>query len=76
MPRNLAKVPSYRLHKSSGQGVVTLCGKDIYLGKHGSKSSERRYREVIAEWLASHQQTPASSNTGTLPEAELINGHL
>jgi len=31
------QVPSYRLHKQSGQAVVTLNGKD---GKHGSAPSK------------------------------------
>jgi hypothetical protein len=36
MPKLKTKTPSYRLHKGSGQAVVTLSGKDIYLGVHGS----------------------------------------
>ena len=31
--------PSYRLHKPSGQAVVTLNGRDYYLGKHGTAES-------------------------------------
>ena len=30
------RTPSYRLLKSSGQAVVTIDGRDHYLGKHGS----------------------------------------
>jgi hypothetical protein len=37
MPKLKTKTPSYRLHKGSGQAVVTLSGKDIYLGVHGSE---------------------------------------
>ena len=47
------RTPSYRLHKSSGQAVVTIHGRDHYLGKHGSPESEQAYRRVVAEWLAS-----------------------
>jgi hypothetical protein len=32
MPKTL-RVPSYRRHKPTGQAVVTLNGKDRYLGK-------------------------------------------
>jgi hypothetical protein len=39
MPRAPRK-PSYRLHKRTGQAVVTIDGKDIYLGKHGSRPSK------------------------------------
>lgn len=30
------RTPTYRHHKASGQSVVTLVGKDFYLGKYGS----------------------------------------
>jgi hypothetical protein len=35
MTRN-SRIPSYRLHKPSGQAVVTINGKDIYLGRFNS----------------------------------------
>ena len=46
------RVPSYRLHKPSAQAVVTLGGKDFYLGRHGSPESRAEYDRLIAEWLA------------------------
>ena len=40
MPRiKRPRTPSYRRHKPSGQAVVTLNGKDYYLGKNGAKAS-------------------------------------
>ena len=50
----LSKFPSYRLHKSSGQAVVTvrLSGgdrRDIYLGDYNSPESHREYGRIIAE---------------------------
>ena len=48
-----AHVPSYRLHKATGQAVVTLDGRDFYLGKHGTAESREAYDRMIAEWLAS-----------------------
>ncbi len=30
------RVPKYRLHRPTGQAVVTLNGRDTYLGKHGT----------------------------------------
>ncbi|MDB5352700.1 MAG: Phage integrase family protein [Planctomycetota bacterium] len=45
------KIPSYRLHKPTGQAVVRLDGRDFYLGKHGSEGSHEAYRRRIAEWL-------------------------
>jgi hypothetical protein len=71
MPRR-RRFPSYRQHKSSGQAVVTLGGRDVYLGKHDTAASHDRYRRVIAEWLANHEQTPASSTTGAMPDGTLL----
>ncbi|QDV27365.1 tyrosine-type recombinase/integrase [Aureliella helgolandensis] len=49
--------PSYRKHKASGKAVVTLNGRDHYLGKHGSADSKRAYARLIAEWAAC-QESP------------------
>jgi hypothetical protein len=46
------EVPSYRLHKQSGQAIITLSGKDALLGRHGTKDSRAKYDRLIAEWLA------------------------
>jgi hypothetical protein len=54
------QVPSYRLHKQSGQAIVTLNGRDILLGKYGSASSKAEYRRRTAEWLASKGIAPTS----------------
>lgn len=45
------KTPSYRRHKATGQAVVTLNGRDVYLGKYGSAASKKTYRRIIGEWL-------------------------
>src|SRR3954454_704968 len=45
-------VPSYRRHKQSGQGIVTLSGNDHLLGRFGTKESRGKYDRLIAEWLA------------------------
>jgi hypothetical protein len=39
MPRLARAYPSYRRHKPSGQAVVTLNGKDIYLGTYSTKAT-------------------------------------
>ena len=48
--------PSYRLHKPTGQAVVTLNGRDHYLGKHGSTASRHAYDRLLAEWLENGRQ--------------------
>lgn len=45
------RVPSYRLHKSTGLAVVTIAGRDLYLGKFGTPESRAEYDRIVAEWL-------------------------
>ncbi|MCR9293430.1 MAG: hypothetical protein NXI32_11970 [bacterium] len=40
MPRLSHAVSKYRKHRASGQAIVTLAGKDHYLGPHGTKASD------------------------------------
>jgi len=53
MPRLVHTPPKYRLHKSTGRAVVTVNGKDRYLGRYGSKESRAEYARIIAEWNSS-----------------------
>jgi integrase len=53
MPRS-PRVPAYRLHKPSGQAVVTIRDSDgergdVYLGVYNSRESKTEYARVIAE---------------------------
>jgi integrase len=57
MPKFSTSLPSYRLHKQSGNAVVTLPTgfggrKDVLLGPFDSAQSHRAYERIIAEWLA------------------------
>ncbi len=58
--RRRKRLPSYRLHKPTGQAVVTLNGKDYYLGRHGTQMSKDAYDRLTAEWLAGGRQLPAA----------------
>ena len=51
MPRLTGSFPRYRKHRASGQAVVTLNGRDFYLGPHGTNASRAYYDRLIAEWL-------------------------
>jgi len=53
--------PQYRPHKPSGQAVVTLDGRDVYLGKHGSPAGLAEYDRRVAEWLVNGRRLPASA---------------
>jgi integrase len=62
------RIPSYRRHKASGQAVVTLGGRDIYLGKFNSAASRREYNRLIAEWTAHAGTLPHQANDLTVAE--------
>jgi hypothetical protein len=53
-----SRQPTYRKHKPSGQAVVTLYGKDHYLGHYGTKASKERYDCLIAEYLRNGRTMP------------------
>jgi hypothetical protein len=63
--------PSYRLHRQSGQAIVTLSGRDILLGKHGSTASKEEYRRLTVQWIAAGHHYVEPSPDMTI--AELIN---
>lgn len=65
MPKLHGRIPSYRRHRASGQAVVTLSGRDHYLGPHGSKTSIVEYDRLVAEWLATRRTlTPGGGEQG------------
>ena len=71
------QVPAYRLHKQSGQAVVTLNDavtgerKDHLLGRHGSSESRKEYGRVIDEWEARGRRLATATPTD-LTVAELL----
>lgn len=73
MPRSL---PSYRLHRPSRQGVVTLSGRDFYLGPYGTAASRAEYDRLIAEWLANGRRLPAIEDQHEISVVELLVGYL
>jgi integrase len=69
MPRLTdTRVPSYRFHRPSGQAVVTLDGRDVYLGTHGSAASKSKYNRLTGEWLAAGRRLPADPQATTIAE--------
>jgi hypothetical protein len=66
------RVPSYRRHRPTGQAVVTLDGRDIYLGKWNTRASHAEYDRVISEWLNAGRYRVSSSGVGGLSIVELI----
>ena len=73
MPRH-PTVPSYRHHRPSGQAVVTLAGRDHYLGAHNSPESHREYRRLVAEYLAGGGNVPLDA-TADLTVSEVLDAY-
>jgi hypothetical protein len=58
MPRIAGvSTPKYRKHRATGQAVVTIAGKDHYLGPWKSKASQVEHDRLIMEWLAAGRPT-------------------
>lgn len=76
MPKLNGRIPQYRLHRRSGQAVVTLDGKDNYLGPHGTAASRAEYDRLVTEWLAHGRRTPPSTEVlATLTVSHVIHGY-
>jgi integrase len=65
------QIPSYRLHKQSGQAIVTLDGRDHLLGTYNSAASKRAYQRLTAEWLANRGVPREAASDLTLNELVL-----
>src|SRR5688572_22018840 len=71
MPRLVHSPPKYRWHRASGQAVVTLQGRDHYLGPWQSKASKLEYDRLIGEWLAAGRPTQQCETTSDITVVEL-----
>src|ERR1017187_9865219 len=59
MPKLTSSMPKYRPHRASGQAIVTLYGRDFYLGPYGTKASKIEYDRLIGEWVAAGRPSVA-----------------
>lgn len=71
MPNRKNRIPAYCHHKASGQAVVRLANRDIYLGRHGSAESREKYKRVIAQLVASANDTAASPGRSSPTETRI-----
>ena len=74
MPRPVRQ-PVYRHHKAHNCAVVTLGGKNHYLGAYESPESHEKYFRLISEWrrnAAVNPPSPLSASHDTRPM--LVNG--
>ena len=75
-PHRSTELPSYRLHRASGQAVVTLSGQDFYLGVHGTAESSARYRRLIREYVNAGFRMPSREEREGYPVARLCDEYL
>ncbi len=71
MPRLSNSLPKYRKHRASGQAVVTIEGRDFYLGPHRTKASRLEYDRIIAEYLAAGRRLPGHCSGTSITVVEL-----
>ncbi len=62
MPRKKS-VPSYRLHRGSGQAVVLVNGRDVYLGVHGTPESKTKYQDIVRRLMADQAKVEMEHTT-------------
>ena len=74
MPRSANYVPRYSKHKGSGLAVVTIRGKDHYLGPYGTKASHLEYDRLIMEWLAAGRPTEDPEAPDALKVKDVVLG--
>lgn len=74
MARKKNTVPTYLLHKPTGQARVRIEGRDYYLGPFGSDESRRKYVELIGSGgvAALANRGNRGSDDGCLTIGELI----
>jgi integrase len=68
MPRRKS-IPSYRLHKQSGQAIVTLSDglgsrHDVLLGPYDTVESRAEYARVISEWETNGRRAAPKKSQG------------
>jgi integrase len=74
---NQSRIPSYRLHKQSGQALVTLpdgfgSRRDVLLGRYGTQESRAEYLRVVSEWETNGRRSPDGPAPAGISVNELI----
>lgn len=71
MPRLTASAPKYRKHRASKFAVVTLAGKDHYIGPYGSKANKVEYDRLVGELLAAGRPAAPVSQPHVITVSEI-----
>ena len=65
------RAPRYRLHKCTGQAVVTIEGKEACLGQHRSAAGHEACRRIVTNWMQNGGRIPTSQHEATVTEQAL-----
>ncbi len=68
------RVPKYARHRATGQAYVRLKGKCHYLGEWNSTRSRERYRQLVAEYVATGAPPVRKREGEVLEVREMILG--
>jgi hypothetical protein len=66
VPGRKHRTPAYRQLKARNLAVVTIDGRDHYLGRYNSPESREQYDRLIAEWLANGRRSIATPTSDHL----------
>lgn len=66
------RVPKYRFHKASGQALVEIRGKHIYLGKYDSPESHELYKQLIAQHFSDNPVLADASTEKSIKVKALV----
>jgi integrase/YHS domain-containing protein len=72
----VAKPPSYRHHKASGQACTKIRGKTYYFGAFGTPESKRKFRELLAQYLLCEDPATFGVDVRELTMAEVCLSYL
>lgn len=64
------RVPSYCLHKATGQAYIKIRGRMVYLGLHGSPSSRDAYAAAVADLLAGREVIVPAADRDAEPQVD------
>lgn len=76
MPKLRTSLPKYQRHRASGQAVVTLYGRDFYLGPYGTKGSRAEYDRLVGEWIAAGRPSRRPAKDSDITVVELTVAYL
>lgn len=67
MPMLKNRPPKYSLHRPSGQAVVFVAGRAVYLGEHDSPASREAYGAIVRRWLSGEAPAPVAQTAAPAP---------